>query len=274
MRHMGNRRDAAREGHCDRLLGDWRGGRVANDGCLLMQAQHRGHAARENLALKQTKTVMCGVGIGIVMRGRGAPSLHDRCKSPRQGGIEAGAKPARMRRVGRGSPSLKKLTSPPASLISGKTRPETTILTEPRRRKKRRVQFQGRNDRIRDHGFRLSKWQTGGEGGIRTHGALRHSAFRVRCDRPLCHLSGDRRHTGVAAGTRERRTAFAKRKENLALAWLRPFRLSIGGAALAAVGRQQAKKRADSSALNEDQLKCAPDARDGRVVVCRVAASR
>src|SRR4051794_1789778 len=39
-----------------------------------------------------------------------------------------------------------------------------------------------------------AKW-TGGEGGIRTHGAFRHSAFRVRCDRPLCHLSG--------AGTRD-----------------------------------------------------------------------
>ncbi len=35
----------------------------------------------------------------------------------------------------------------------------------------------------------LRKKLNGGEGGIRTPGALRHSAFRVRRDRPLCHLS-------------------------------------------------------------------------------------
>ncbi len=28
-----------------------------------------------------------------------------------------------------------------------------------------------------------------GEGGIRTHGALRHSGFQDRRNRPLCHLS-------------------------------------------------------------------------------------
>src|SRR3954465_2699332 len=48
--------------------------------------------------------------------------------------------------------------------------------------------------------------QTGGEGGIRTHGALRHSAFRVRGDRPLCHLSGAASPTEAGEdGTRERR---------------------------------------------------------------------
>ena len=46
--------------------------------------------------------------------------------------------------------------------------------------------------------------ENGGEGGRRTHGALRHSAFRVRCDRPLCHLSG--------AGTGKRRAGGRKRK--------------------------------------------------------------
>jgi hypothetical protein len=47
----------------------------------------------------------------------------------------------------------------------------------------------------------------GGEGGIRTHGAFRHSAFRVRCDRPLCHLSG--------AEGRKRRARPRKRKQKI-----------------------------------------------------------
>ena len=32
-------------------------------------------------------------------------------------------------------------------------------------------------------------WPTGGEGGIRTHGGLHLTAFRVRRTRPLCDLS-------------------------------------------------------------------------------------
>ncbi len=34
-----------------------------------------------------------------------------------------------------------------------------------------------------------SEEKTGGEGGIRTPGTFRPTAFRVRRDRPLCHLS-------------------------------------------------------------------------------------
>src|ERR1700690_4236387 len=38
-------------------------------------------------------------------------------------------------------------------------------------------------------GFSSSEEKTGGEGGIRTPGALRLSGFQDRRDRPLCHLS-------------------------------------------------------------------------------------
>ena len=34
-----------------------------------------------------------------------------------------------------------------------------------------------------------AKWSTGGEGGIRTRGDLRHTAFRERHHQPLGHLS-------------------------------------------------------------------------------------
>jgi hypothetical protein len=54
--------------------------------------------------------------------------------------------------------------------------------------------------------------KNGGEGGIRTHGAFRHSAFRVRCDRPLCHLSGRR--------TRESRGHVSKRKQKITARFL------------------------------------------------------
>jgi len=66
---------------------------------------------------------------------------------------------------------------------------------------------------------RLQGRANGGEGGIRTPGTLRYSAFRVRRDRPLCHLSVGQAcgplglAAGIAARGRGGKTIWAARAQ-------------------------------------------------------------
>ena len=49
----------------------------------------------------------------------------------------------------------------------------------------------------------VSKYDPGGEGGIRTHGTLLFSSFQDYRDRPLCHLSKEVRILSYLAGFKQ-----------------------------------------------------------------------
>lgn len=84
------------------------------------------------------------------------------------------------------------LSSHTGSQKVGKTSPETSKAdqTPESEEDAEDPDFQRESPELSNSGKPWPEVKSGGEGGIRTHGALRHSAFRVRCDRPLCHLSG------------------------------------------------------------------------------------